>query len=77
MAHRRKPDPIKPSKRRNAKAVRKLERIDPEVVALEQGVRPLTNPDDWYADFWPEDETADQFNQAVRQWRHEKNGNHF
>jgi hypothetical protein len=73
MASKRKYISTKTAKGRNAKSVLQLERIDPEVVALEQGVRLLANPEDWYADFWPEDETADQFNQAVRKWRHSGN----
>jgi hypothetical protein len=40
-------------------------------LAVEQGVRPVRNFDDLLGDFWPEDETADQFIAAVRQWRDE------
>jgi hypothetical protein len=40
-------------------------------LATEQGVRPITDYDDLLGDFWPEDETADEFVSAVRQWRQE------
>lgn len=44
---------------------------DLATLAAEQGVRPVTNFDDLLGDFWPEDETADEFAAAVRQWRRE------
>ncbi len=50
---------------------RPQDRLDLEALAAEQGVQPLGNPNDLVADFWPEDETADDFVQAVRQWRKE------
>ncbi len=40
-------------------------------LATEQGVRPVTDFDDLLGDFWPEDETADEFVAAVRRWRSE------
>ena len=42
-----------------------------EALAAQQGVKPVANPQELYADFWPEDETADQFVEAVRRWRRE------
>jgi hypothetical protein len=48
-----------------------LEQIDAEALAARQRVRPVVNPQELFADFWPEDETADLFNHAVRQWRRE------
>ena len=45
--------------------------IDLEQLAAEQGVRPLQRLEDLRADFWPEDETADQIIAAVRKWRRE------
>jgi hypothetical protein len=47
------------------------ERPDLDTLAAQQGVRPVTNFDDLLGDFWPEDETADDFIAAVRQWRRE------
>jgi hypothetical protein len=44
---------------------------DLATLAAEQGVRPVTNFDDLLGDFWSEDETADEFIAAVRQWRRE------
>lgn len=34
-----------------------------------QDVKPITNVGDLVADFWPEDESADDFVAALRQWR--------
>jgi hypothetical protein len=36
-------------------------------LAAQQGVQPVMNFDDLLGDFWPEDETADDFIAAVRQ----------
>jgi len=38
-------------------------------LAAEQGVRPIASLDDLRADFWPEDESIDDFLAAVREWR--------
>jgi hypothetical protein len=73
MANKRKHISTKPAKRKNR---RRLRHIDPLALAAQQGVQPLGNPKELLADFWPEDETADQFNQAVRQWRREGQRNH-
>jgi hypothetical protein len=40
-------------------------------LAAEQGVRPVADFDELLGDFWPEDETPDEFAAAVRQWRRE------
>jgi hypothetical protein len=45
--------------------------LDLEALAAQQGVRPVTNLDDLFGDFWPEDESVDEFIAAVRQWRRE------
>jgi hypothetical protein len=37
-----------------------------------QGVRPVARFEDLLGDFWPEDEAADDFTTAVRDWRREK-----
>jgi hypothetical protein len=42
---------------------------DLSALAASQGVGPITNFDDLLGDFGPEDETADQFAAAVREWR--------
>ena len=42
-----------------------------EELAAEQGVKPVTDLKSLVADFWPEDETADDFIAAVRAWRRE------
>lgn len=36
---------------------------------LAQGVKPITDPDELVADFWPQDESADDFISALREWR--------
>ena len=45
--------------------------LDLQAMAAAQGVRPVARFDDLLGDFWPDDETADEFIAAVRQWRHE------
>lgn len=46
-------------------------RTDLERLAREQGVHAVSNFDDLLGDFWPEDETADEFIAAVRRWRND------
>jgi hypothetical protein len=69
MSTKRQRTPTKPARKRPAKP---LAHIDPEALVAQQGVKPIANPEDLYADFWPADETADDFIQAVRQWRREE-----
>jgi hypothetical protein len=40
-----------------------------EKLAREQGVSPVEDPTTLLGDFWPEDETADEFIAAVQAWR--------
>ena len=35
----------------------------------EQGVKPIGDPQELLGDFWPEDESVDDFIAAVREWR--------
>lgn len=42
-----------------------------ERMAREQGVQPLKRVEDLYADFWPEDESIDEFIATLRKWRRE------
>ena len=42
---------------------------DLRTLAAEQGVQPVTTFEDLLGDFWPEDETADEFVATVRRWR--------
>jgi hypothetical protein len=48
----------------------KESKIDIEILAAQQGVLAVSSFDDLLGDFWPEDESADQFIAAVREWRH-------
>ena len=48
----------------------------PEVLAAEQGVKPIGNIDELKADFWPEDESIDDFQMTVRRWRQEGGERH-
>ena len=41
------------------------------LLAEEQGVRPVSNFNDLLGDFWPEDESADEFIAATRDWNQE------
>jgi excisionase family DNA binding protein len=40
-----------------------------QVIAQAQGVRPVQSVDDLWADFWPEDESVEEFRRTVRTWR--------
>lgn len=44
-------------------------KCDLETLAAQQGVEPVNDFDDLLGDFWPEDESADEFITAVREWR--------
>ena len=48
-------------------------RVNVELAALAraQGVRPVKDWRKLRGDFWPEDETCDEFIAAVREWRRE------
>lgn len=50
------------------------QRSPEELVALAstQGVKPVTRFQDLLGDFWPEDEEADDFIAARRQWQRER-----
>ena len=49
-------------------------RTDLRSLAAQQGVNPSVNFDDLLGDFWPDDETADEFVAALREWR--RDGGH-
>ena len=40
-------------------------------IAKEQGVRPVSSIDELAGDFWPEEESIDEFLETVRNWRRE------
>jgi len=42
-----------------------------EALARRQGVAPLRRLEDLWADFWPEEESVDDFIEAVYRWRRE------
>ena len=44
---------------------------DVATLAEEQGVQPVQSLDDLWGDFWPEDESVDEFIETVRRWRRE------
>jgi len=46
-------------------------RPDPEALAREQGVSPVTSFEQLLGDFWPEDESLEDFLEARRRWRRE------
>jgi hypothetical protein len=41
-------------------------------LAAEQGVEPVTDIKSLRGDFWPEDESADDFLATLRAWREER-----
>jgi hypothetical protein len=46
-------------------------RVDLATIMARQGVKPVVSFDVLLGDFWPDDETADEFIATVRQWRSE------
>jgi hypothetical protein len=43
-------------------------------IMARQGVRPVRTFDDLLGDFWPNEETADEFVATIRKWRSESGG---
>jgi hypothetical protein len=62
-----------PRKRKSVATVQlpSAERLDLAALAAAQGVEPIESPTDLAADFWPADESADEFIASVRTWRRE------
>lgn len=58
--------------REHGKGLSPLMQMDLEAWITQQGIKPIENPENLKAEFWPEDETADQFLDAVRRWRREE-----
>lgn len=46
-------------------------KVDVEAWVKQQGVAPIADPNKLAGDFWPEDESVDDFIAARRQWRKE------
>lgn len=44
-----------------------------EMLVEEQGVKPIMDPNVLRGDFWPEDESIEDFIKTIRQWRDEGN----
>ena len=42
-----------------------------EMLAVEQGISPVTDFDALLGDFWPEDENIEEFKKVVQEWRSE------
>jgi hypothetical protein len=42
-----------------------------EELAAQQGVSPVTSLDDLRADFWPEEDSVEDFAATIRRWRSE------
>jgi excisionase family DNA binding protein len=40
-----------------------------QALARAQGAQPVQSIDDLWADFWPEDESLEEFRQTIRAWR--------
>jgi hypothetical protein len=52
-------------------AIHDLDIPDLDALAEAQGVEPIGDIDELVADFWPEDESVEDFMAAVRRWRDE------
>lgn len=46
-------------------------KTDLEILAAQQGVSSVSDFDSLLGDFWPEEESADQFIASLREWRRE------
>jgi hypothetical protein len=46
-------------------------RVNLATLAAQQGIGPIRTVDDLAADFWPEDDSVDEFIVTLRQWRRE------
>ena len=46
---------------------------DLDSLATQQGVKPVTNFEDILGDFWPKDESIDEFVTTLRAWRENSN----
>ena len=57
-------------------ALNDFEIPDLDALAEEQGVAPIGDIDELVADFWPEDESVEDFTAAVRRWRDEGSCQH-
>jgi hypothetical protein len=57
-------------------AIHDLDIPDLGALAEAQGVEPIGDIDELVADFWPEDESAEDFMAAVRRWRDEGSRQH-
>jgi hypothetical protein len=45
--------------------------MDLDILAAQQGVPPVSDFDTLLGDFWPEEESADEFIATIREWRYE------
>jgi hypothetical protein len=45
--------------------------VDLQSLVIQQGVTPIADPDVLHGDFWPEDESIDEFLNALRTSRHD------
>src|SRR5215207_6593133 len=57
-------------------AIHDLDIPDLDALAEAQGVEPIGDIDELVADFWPEDESVEDFMDAVRRWRDEGSRRH-
>ncbi len=46
--------------------------VDIRKMAAQQGVMPVESIDQLRGDFWPDWEPVDEFDETIRQWRHEE-----
>jgi hypothetical protein len=60
-----------PTRPRQKKPSRSLAHIDPEALAAQQGIKPVHDPMELRGDFWPENESTDDFIAWLRKLRRE------
>lgn len=49
----------------------RMPRVDLATLAAQQGIKPISDFDSLFGDFWPEDESIDAFIATIREWRTE------
>jgi len=59
------------SRARTVLAGRRLQKIDALTIADSQGVKPIEDPKEACAPFWPKEESAEDINADVKRWRKE------
>ena len=67
---------MKPGERSPTVAMALADATNPEELAASQGVGPVNSIEELIGDFWPPNESADDFLSSLNRWRSETAGDH-